>query len=190
MTGQPSHFIWYELMTDNVDAATAFYGTVIGWNVADSGMPGMDYRILSMAATPLGGTMAIPPPAAEMGMKPCWFGYLNVDDVDASIERIVASGGAVWMPPRDIPEVGRIAMVTDPQGAAIYVMAPTGTGTSRAFESGTPGHVGWNELHAKDGAAALAFYSGEFGWKQTGGMDMGPWAPTTCSALPTATWAA
>ncbi len=169
-----SGFIWYELITSDPAAAATFYGQVLGWKAADSGKPGMDYRILWMNGSGVGGMMAIPAPAAKAGMKPSWLGYVHVEDVDKSIKAIVAAGGAEHMPATDIPEVGRIAMVADPQGANIYIMKPEGTGTSTAFAPEVPGHAGWNELHTKDGASALAFYSKQFGWRKSSEMDMGP----------------
>ena len=106
-------------------------------------------------------------------MQPQWLGYLNVDDVDASVAKIIAAGGAVRMPAMDVPGIGRFATVTDPQGAAFYVMAPIGEGPSRAFEPGTLGHGGWHELHTTDWEAALRFYGEHFGWARTDAMDMG-----------------
>src|SRR3546814_15653764 len=57
------------------------------------------------------------------GARPGWMGYLEVADVDAAVAAIEADGGAVHMPATDLP-VGRIAMVSDPQGAVFYVMEP------------------------------------------------------------------
>ena len=169
-----SNFIWYELLTSDPAAAAVYYDAVLGWTAADSGLPGADYRILSMKGSAIGGLMRIPEAAAKAGMKPSWLGYIGVANVDKSIASIVAAGGAVHMPAADIPGVGRIAMVADPQGASIYIMTPTSAGTSTAFAPGTPGHGGWHELHTTDGAAALAVYSRQFAWGKSSEMDMGP----------------
>ena len=174
MTTRHSNFIWYELMTSDVDAATRFYGTVVGWTAEDSGQPGMDYRLWSMGDAKIGGLMAIPADAAANGMPPVWLGYVDVVDVDASVAGLRAAGGAVHLPPTDIPGVGRMAMVADPQGAMFYVMAPQGTEPSRAFAPGEPGHGGWHELHTTDWEAALAFYGTRFGFAKSDAMDMGP----------------
>jgi predicted enzyme related to lactoylglutathione lyase len=168
---KPSGFIWYELLTNDVDAAARFYGDVVGWGSRDSGTPGMDYRMWSIDGEMIGGLMAIPAPAK--GMPPMWAGYLNVEDVDASVARIKAAGGATMMPPTDIPGVGRIAMVADPQGASFYVMTPIGEGMSTSFAPGRRGHAQWNELHTTDWEAALAFYAREFGWSKSSIFDMG-----------------
>jgi predicted enzyme related to lactoylglutathione lyase len=177
---KPSNFIWYELMTSDVDAAAKFYGAIVGWTAQDSGTPGMDYRQWAMGGVPVGGLLAIPEDAAAHGMRPAWLGYLHVEDADASVAGVTAAGGAAPMPPTDIPGVGRIAMVTDPQGAAFYVMTPLprmttpGSDVSQAFASGQPGHGGWNELHTTDWEAALAFYTAQFGFGKSGEFNMGP----------------
>jgi predicted enzyme related to lactoylglutathione lyase len=167
-----SPFIWYELITSDADAAAEFYGKVIGWSVQTSPFPG--YRFWNMGSTGIGGLLAIGPEAAAKGMRPAWFGYVAVADVDATVAAFVAAGGAVHMPAEDLPNVGRIAMVADPQGAVIYVMKPAGEGVSHAFAPGQPGHGGWHELHTTDGAAAVDFYTAQFGWQKTGAFDMGP----------------
>ena len=73
----------------------------------------------------VGGAMQLTEQMAENGVRPIWLGYVGVDDVDATVARIDAAGGQVQMPPSDIPQAGRIAMVADPQGAPFYVMRPT-----------------------------------------------------------------
>jgi predicted enzyme related to lactoylglutathione lyase len=134
----------------------------------------MDYRMWLNGEVGIGGLLKIPPDAAAHGMRPVWVGYINVDDVDATVGAVTAAGGTVQMPATDIPGVGRIAMVSDPEGAAFYVMRPAGTGESSAHAPGKPGHGGWHELHARDAEAALSFYARIAGWKQVGTHDMGP----------------
>jgi len=167
-------FIWYELMTTDVDAAQKFYGAVVGWNMADSGQAGMDYRILMAKTEGIGGMMAIPEEAISMGMRPIWFGYINVPNVDKAVAQIIAVGGKVEWPAVDIPNVGRIARMSDPQGAGFYIMTPSGEGVSKAYAEGIPGHCSWNELRTGDGKGALRFYTEQFGWKNTRNMEMGP----------------
>ena len=174
MPGKPSHFIWYELMTSDLDAAAKFYGAVVGWSVQGAATPGMDYRQWSIDGVTIGGLMAAPPDASGAAMAPVWMGYLDVPDVDAAVAKIKAAGGESWMPATDIPGVGRIATVTDPQGAAFYVMAPIGDGVSQSFSPGLPGHGGWNELHTSDRQAGFAFYAEHFGWGKSDEFDMGP----------------
>jgi len=176
MANKHGDFIWYELLTSDADAAQAFYGKVLEWTFADSGQPGVDYRIINAPEHSIGGLMAITPEMAGHGARPTWLGYIAVDDVDAIMIATTAAGGRELMPAMDIPNVGRIAMVADPQGAPFCVMRPTEEGESLAFSYDQPrtGHCAWNELITSDQAAAWSFYGQQFGWVKDSEMDMGP----------------
>lgn len=173
-------FIWYELMTTDPDAAAAFYGPVVGWKFTGSESPadGIDYRhIIREDGGNNGGMLALTEEMCAGGAQPCWLGYIFVADIDAEVESIVADGGKVLMPKTTI-EVGSFALVTDPQGAAFYVMTPVppagaeNTG-SDVFSPMEAQHMRWNELSTSDPDAAIAFYRAHFGWSQEGDMDMG-----------------
>ena len=168
----PSHFIWYELCASNPHKAAEFYGAVLGWTVQDSGQEGMNYRMWLSAGERVGGMLEITPDMALGGMEDGWLGYVDVADVDASIAGIVAAGGHSHMV-QTVPGIGRMSMVSDPQGALFYVMTPDGTGTSTVFAPRRVGHGGWNELHTKDADAAAAFYQGLLGWNADAAHDMG-----------------
>lgn len=174
MSTQHGSHIWYELLTGDVDGASAFYRKVLPWTVAPAGMPDIDYRIATAAdGGQVAGIMALTPQMGERG--PGWMGYIGVDDVDAAAARIAAAGGSVLMPPADIPEVGRFAMVTDPQGIAFYIMrgASDAMSTAFAYDKPRPGHGAWNELATPDKDGAAAFYADIFGLAKDGEMDMG-----------------
>lgn len=174
MPQKPSPFVWYELMTTQPEQATAFYRSVCGWTASDGGMPGTPYTLLSAGESMVAGLMALPDEAAKMGARPGWVGYIAVDDVDAYVSRVTAAGGAMHHPPQDIPGVGRFAAMADPHGAAFVLFKGSSDEAPPPAPPGTPGHVGWHELHAGDGPAAFAFYSGLFGWTLDSEMDMGP----------------
>jgi predicted enzyme related to lactoylglutathione lyase/uncharacterized protein YbaA (DUF1428 family) len=173
---KPGDYIWYELITGDAEAAQKFYASILGWTFADSGQKDMDYRIINAGENSVGGFMPITKDMADHGAKPIWLGYIAVDDVDATVAEIKTRGGSLQMPAMDIPMVGRIAMVADPQGAPFYVMKPKGEGKSLAFSDDRPrpGHCAWNELQTSDQAAAWTFYGELFGWEKAGDMDMGP----------------
>jgi uncharacterized protein len=177
---KPTSFIWYELMTTDPAAARDFYGKVVGWDIAGFG-GGDDYQVLKARDGEVGGIMAMPADACEAGARPAWMGYIGVDNVDATAERIVESGGALHKGPWDIPGVGRLAVVADPQGVPFMLLKgmpetppPPDAPPLQAFKMGTPGHIGWNELHSTDWEAGFAFYSKLFGWTKDQAMDMGP----------------
>lgn len=175
MSEQHGKFVWYDLMTTDTAGAEAFYKSVMGWGARDSGNPHVAYTILTVAGDGIGGLMAVPEDARKAGARPCWQGYIGVDDVDATAAEIKAAGGAIHHAPDDIPNVGRFAVVADPQGAIFVLFKTVGAGgQAPAVPAGTPGHAGWRELHTVDRDAAFAFYARQFGWTKGEAFEMGP----------------
>ncbi|WP_353227245.1 VOC family protein [Novosphingobium sp.] len=183
MASDRGAFIWYELMTTDATGAKAFYDAVVGWNI-DAGNSGpdasFDYRMIVRGDGGFaGGLLAMAPAMVASGAKPGWLGYVHVPDVDAAAQTMVDAGGAIFMGPQDMDNVGRMAMVADPQGAVIYLMTPTPPAdnpdaVSDVYSRTEPQHVRWNELWTSDPDAAVALYTGLLGWTQQGDMDMGP----------------
>lgn len=109
-------FYWNELMTDDVEKAKAFYAATLGWSF--DAMPMDDdetYYVAKMDDEPVAGLMdkkMLPPEVPSH-----WFCYINVDDVDARLEKLKANGGVVLREPFEVPGIGRIAIVADPTGA-------------------------------------------------------------------------
>jgi predicted enzyme related to lactoylglutathione lyase len=172
MAGAQSSFVWYELMSSDVAAAKAFYANVVGWSTQDMAMPGMTYTILQTGDTQVGGMMTLPKEASDAGMKPCWTSYIAVDDVDGAAAKLQGLGGKVFAAPTDIPDVGRFAVVADPQGASFNLFKPSQPGHRNVSKE--PGQIGWHELHTNDSTKAFAFYNAMFGWLEGDAMDMGP----------------
>lgn len=181
MANQHGDFIWYELMTKDADGAREFYSAVVGWNIEAHSSAPMDYRMICAADGPVAGLMPLTADMQAGGSHSTWMGYIMVEDVDRMAADVKASGGGILMEPWDIPDVGRAAFVTDPQGAPFYIMKPTppadnpdGESTSFAATEPMVGHCAWNELSSTDPESAKAFYGKLFGWVKDGEMDMGP----------------
>ena len=117
-------FSWSELLTTDPERAADFYGKLFGWTFDSMDMGTGPYRVIKAAGTSIGGIMAVPPDSP--GMTPAWGPYVTVKDVDATVKDCVALGGKVMVPPMDIPSVGRMAVVQDPQGACINVITYSG----------------------------------------------------------------
>ena len=173
-------FIWYELMTPDPAAAKRFYDPVVGWDIdIDSVAPSIEYRMIKRSdGGNAGGVLTLTDEMRSGGARPIWLGYLHVEDVDATVEAIKADGGEVMMPPWDQPGVGRLAMVTGPEGAPFYLMDPLPPagdpgGASDVFSTDKAQHVRWNELWSSDPDKSVDFYRRHFGWGQDGDMDMG-----------------
>lgn len=169
--------IWYELITADPLAAKKFYDHVIdSWTVDPDPMsPEMDYRGIAVAGSDgmVGGVMRLSDDMAANGGKPTWLFYIGVDDVDASVEKVKANGGRVLAPAWDIPGVGRIAMVADPQGIPFYVMRGASEENSTAWDRMGMGKCNWNELLTTDQAAGNTFYADTFGFTYPDKMSMG-----------------
>jgi len=158
-------FVWYELITTETEAAKSFYADVMGWDTGEVSMPGTTYTLFSVGDISVGGLMKLPNDARNMGAKPHWIGYVEVDDVEATNDRLKQLGGAVHVPPTDIPNVGRFSIVADPQLATLALLERLQP-QERRVQPDTPGCVGWHELLAADWKKALAFYSELFGWQE------------------------
>lgn len=167
MSSQHGAFIWYELMTSDVEAASAFYGSVVGWSsrLFDPADPS-GYRLLSTAETEIAGLMQLPEGGECEAAYPGWIGYIGVTDVDTTLRDLLADGATQLVEPTDIPGVGRFAVVADPQGAVFTIMRGASEEESRAFSYDKVGHCQWNELSTTDPEAAFSFYARHFGWEK------------------------
>ena len=115
-------FSWVELMTPKPQDAQKFYGALLGWTFKPMEMAkGGVYHVVQINGDQgIGGIMA-PPPEAK-GAPPHWGGYVTVDYVDATTAKVAKLGGKVHVPPTDIPNVGRFAVIADPQGAVLSII--------------------------------------------------------------------
>ena len=160
-------FIWHELVTGDVQRALGFYGELFGWRSREMDMgPGGTYTLLSIGDKDVGG---IAPPAT--GQPPHWLGYVTSEDVDATAKSAKALGATIVVPPTDIPNVGRFALLIDPQGAAIAPMRSLDEAPE--VERPATGTFCWDELLSTDQAGSVAFHTKLFGY-ETKAMDMGP----------------
>lgn len=165
MVRHPGRFAWYELMTTDVAAARAFYANVMGWGAQDASTSDLAYTLFTAGNAPVSGLMELPAEARKMGATPRWMGYVSVDDVDVTSDRIKRLGGAVYVPPID-SNIGRISVVADPQTAILALVEGLKPGQPQPAELDAPGRVGWHELLAADWAKAFAFYAELFGWQK------------------------
>jgi predicted enzyme related to lactoylglutathione lyase len=172
-------FIWYELMTTDPEGSKTFYDSVVGWDIGEGAAEYNGYRMINAPGGGFaGGVLPLTQEMQQHGARPTWLGYIFVADVDQAVGKIEGAGGKALMPATDIPNVGRIAMVADPQGAPFYVMKPIPPAgrenePSDVFSPDKVGHCAWNELSTSDPAAALNFYTTQFGWEKGDVMPMG-----------------
>ena len=117
-------FSWSELTTPNPKAASEFYGGLFGWSIKAQDMGTGPYHVVSVGDAQVAGMMATPPDAPPM--PPHWGVYITVNNTDETVAKCQKLGGKVLMPPMDVPTVGRMAVLQDPQGAVINAIAYSG----------------------------------------------------------------
>jgi uncharacterized protein len=125
MRGSHGTFYWNELMTRDVEGAKKFYADTLGWSYDAMPMPGGGgtYWLATMDGEPVGGILDIGAP--EFGQVPdSWMSYIAVDDVDARVAKAVKAGAKLMKPVFDVPGVGRIAILLQPDGAGVGWMTP------------------------------------------------------------------
>lgn len=159
---------WYELTTPEPEAAGAFYAGVLGWEMVDAGVEGFDYHVAKAGPAMVAGMSKPMMP----GIPPHWLIYFAVSDCDATAAAIVADGGQQVVAPMDIPNTGRFAILTDPQGARFGILQPNDAEGS-GLDPTKPGHGSWHELMSSDPVAGFAFYAKHFGWEAGDRMPIG-----------------
>jgi uncharacterized protein len=167
LLGRP---LWYELMTTDMKAAETFYKNVVGWSTTPFEGAPQPYTMFNRSGQiPIGGLMTKPD---EVQAPPFWAMYVGVPKIEEAAAHIKRLGGSEMSPIIDIPTVGRMQMMTDPQGAAFYIFQPARTDQQ---PEGAPevGEASWHELMTTDAAAALKFYTEVFNWQPSETMDMG-----------------
>ena len=173
MVDYPGYFAWYELITTDVEAAGAFYGSVVGWGTQDASTPALPYRLFTAGKVRVCGLMNLPEEGRKMGAWPRWMGYVGVNDVAVTAARIRRLGGAVHVPPTNT-NIGLISVVADSQTATFALVNGLKVGRQQPSDSAKPGHVGWHELLAADGKKAFTFYHELFGWQEVVDAGTGP----------------
>lgn len=169
MIARFASFAWYELLTTDLAGAQVFYGKVVGWDSQDASTAQFGYRMFNVSGTAVAGLMELPLEGRRKGAMPRWVGYVAVEDVDLSVDRLKELGGTVYVPPTE-SNIGRIAVVADPQTATLALVGglrygAKGSKGSKSVEAEGPGRVSWHELLAADGTKAFAFYRALFGWE-------------------------
>ena len=174
MTTAPSQVlgrpVWFELMTTDTKAAEAFYDKVVGWTSEPfAASPNPYTQFKRSGGVAVAGLMQRPD---GMNMPPFWAMYVSVPKLEDAVADIKRLGGSELSPVIDVPTVGRMQMLKDPQGAAFYVIQPEPRDPAPDVAPEV-GEASWLELMTTDASAAMTFYHDFFGWQPSEAMDMG-----------------
>jgi predicted enzyme related to lactoylglutathione lyase len=156
-------FAWTDLSASDLDAQTAFYEGLFGWQHTDVPFAGgMIYRMFSIEGRTVCGASAITPDMAAAGVPSAWNVYIAVDNVDDALARAIGLGAKEAMAPMDVMDRGRYAAIVDPTGAVVFLWHATTPDEKQTY--GEPGSLAWNDLVTRDPAKAADFYSALVGW--------------------------
>jgi len=150
---RPGKFVWRDLLTEDLDGVKRFYGELLGWEFTSTAIP--HYTLIEYRGRPIGGIVDVAGRNSQV-KESQWISLLSVPDVDAATRATTAAGGTVHVGPTDIAGRGRLAVVTDPQGAVIaYLRA---TGGDPPDNRPAVGEFLWTELWTADLNGSARFY--------------------------------
>lgn len=160
----PGTFCWSELSTTDLDGAKTFYAGLLGWEASDNPVPDDGvYSVQSVGGKRVAAISPQPEQQREAGLPAMWNTYISVESADATAEKATELGATVHAPAFDVMDVGRMAVIQDPQGAFFMPWEPRALIGAELVNA--PGALVWNELASPDLDASSKFYSGLFGWK-------------------------
>ena len=126
VTASGKTFPWHEIYAPDAQAAIDFYTKALGMGTQDYDMGGgYTYHMLTANGTGIAGVMSTKDPKMMPGIPPHWAVYMAVDDVDKRIAKCKELGAKVVVEPMDVPKVGRMALISDPQGAHLWLFKPS-----------------------------------------------------------------
>lgn len=155
------HFVWHDLITTDVSGSVDFYQRLFPeWSIdrLETG-EGSLYHVIEVNGRDIGGLVGVP---EDSGIPAHWIGYVAVDDCDAAVRRTIELGGKCLVPAIDVPQIGRFAIIQDPQGAVVKPFS-----AQKRFEiprQYVPGRPVWNELLTSSPGSIRDFYRSVFGW--------------------------
>lgn len=170
MTIAPGNTTWIDLGTHDLEAAQAFYHELFGWNYTSTGPHFGGYLMVDRGVPVCGMGLNMDMEGnLDLSMPTWWTVYFKVTDVADAVAAVAENGGNVFVPPMQIGDMGSMAIVSAPSGAAFGVWE---AGSFEGFDtSGTVGLSCWYESLTKDYSADVAFYAAVLGWEN---VPMGP----------------
>jgi uncharacterized protein len=159
----PGSFCWIELGTTDQQSAKSFYFRVLGWQVTDFPMgPGEAYSMFQLQGRDMAGGYTLRKDQREQGVPPHWMLYIAVENADGTAARVIKAGGTVIMPPFEVMDLGRMAVLQDPTGAVFSIWQAR---KHSGIGAGGENTLCWADLDTNDPERAARFYAEVFGWQ-------------------------
>ncbi len=158
-TYQRGKLVWIDLLTVDLPVARRFYGALFGWTFTDygdlSGKGRGPYSLAYLDGVPVAG-IAETAAAPEQKRTARWIAFMSVADVPAAVKSVVTRGGSVFVPPRNVPARGELAVVLDPDGAPFGLINSASGDPTDALPA--VGDWIWAIYQSPDATSAAAFY--------------------------------
>ncbi len=176
-THAPGTFCWFELNTTDIAAARKFYMALFGWSMREDPTGASPYTMFRIGENDVAAGYTMMKEQLAAGTPPHWMQYVSVASAADTTAKATAAGGTVLMGPMDVMDIGRMAVLRDPQGASFAIWEPLKHfGVSRVGELNT--HC-WSELMTPDAAGAERFYTRTLPWtakhESMGGVQYVTW---------------
>ena len=149
--------IFADLSTYNPNETIPFYENVFGWKFYEE----YDYHTAFLGNDTVAGLYETPLKYKQMRMPHFWMTYIQVNDVDETVEQAKSLGGIIEMHEK-IPYIGKVALIRDPLGAGFTIYE--GSFFKNTRTTNVPNTLVWNELHTSKLDNAIPFYQGIFNW--------------------------
>ena len=164
-------FVWHEVGTTDLQIGEDFYSKIAGWKAESWSQNPSSYKLFVTRREPKAGLYLITDSPNTLTPPPHWLSYIGTPDVDATVRQAVELGGKVAVPAYNVPKVGRMAHLQDPQGALFAVSSQE---QRSRYKDPQLGDFSWHELLTTNWQTAFDFYAKLFGWEKMQAMDMGP----------------
>ena len=158
----PGKFVWFDLFTQDLQSAERFYGALFGWSFQDTASGGNKVKTIVKNGVPIANAVYLEPQADKKN-TPRWLSYMSVENVDQASTLAEQNKGSIYMPPKDLPARGRVAVVIDPEGA-IFAIVTTSEGDP-PDQDYIENHWISSELWTTDPDRALQFYDRLVGYE-------------------------
>jgi predicted enzyme related to lactoylglutathione lyase len=156
-------FVWRDLVTENPDAVKPFYAALFGWQFEEGRALGAPYTLVKSGGQYIAGISKTQRPRPEQPVSQ-WLSFMSVADVDRAVEKTRAAGGSVVAGPLDLPNIGRGAVVLDPDGAPLGLLRSSIGDPADAAEPAMNRFL-WTEHLSRDPQASADFYAALAGFE-------------------------